>query len=223
MPDDPTVDAPGAPGGPIVASGGTTGPAVGEIELPPGGDVPRGGRLAEVLQPRWRSILSLTSVAVVVAIVLLIVLPNSHVGAVKVVDPSAAIAAARQVAPSIVVLPDPLPAGWQSDSAHFDRTAAGAHLHIGYFGPDHGYDGLEECNFTPAHTNIKIFVAQMTADGDLVDLVTINGVIWTHDVSSRKSTQQSLIYYGQQTTIVVTGTSSLAELTALATSLHVAA
>jgi hypothetical protein len=71
------------------------------------------------------------------------------------------------------------------------------------------------------HTNLKVFVAQMTADGDLVDLVTINGVVWAHDVSSRKSTQQSLIYYAPTTTTVITGTSSLADLTQLAASLQI--
>jgi hypothetical protein len=215
MPDDPTKLAPPE----IVVPPEIVSAA--EIVVPPGVDVPRGGNLAEVLRPHGRSIVVSTAIAVVLAIVLLIVLPRPHVSAVKAVSTAKVVARARAVAPAIVHVPDPLPPGWTADSAHFEVTAPGAHLHIGYVGPDHGYNGLEESDYTALHTNLKIFVAQMTADGDLVDLVTINGLVWTHDVSSRKSTQQSLIFYGPTTTTIVTGTSSLTDLTQLAASLHI--
>jgi hypothetical protein len=193
------------------------------IVVPPGADTPRNGSLKQVARPAWRSIVIAASIAVVVAVVLYIVLPTPHDSAVKVVNPTSVIAKAMKQAPGIVHLPDPLPAGWRPDSAHFEVTAPGAHLHIGYAGPDNGINGLEETNFTSKHTDLKIFVAQNTADGKLVDLVSINGVIWNHDVSTRLKAQQSLIFYGPTTTVVVTGTSSLADLTQLAASLQITA
>jgi hypothetical protein len=214
MPDDPTdtaragVFVPPTPADPVIV-------------VPPGADSPRRGTLAELFEPRWRSIVTSVSIMLVIAVVLLIVLPHPHDSAVKIVDPAHAVAEATKAAPEIVHLPDPLPAGWRVDSAHFEVTAPGAHLHIGYAGPDNGINGLEESNFTPLHTDIKVFVAQMTADGKLINLVTINGVVWAHDVSTRLADQQSLIYYGPTTTTIVTGTSSLANLTNLATSLHI--
>jgi hypothetical protein len=215
MPDDPTLPS----------SSGTLVPPPGYpdalIVVPPGSDNPRGGTLKQVARPAWRSIVIATALAVVVAVVLFVVLPKPNDSAVKVIDPTSVIEKAMKQAPSIVRLPDPLPAGWRVDSAHFEVTAPGAHLHIGYAGPDNGINGLEETNFTAKHTDIKIFVAQNTADGKLVDLVTINGLIWNHDVSTRLKAQQSLIFYGPTTTVVVTGTSSLANLTALAASLHI--
>jgi hypothetical protein len=218
MPDDPTG----------VSSSGTLMPPsledehpAGLIVVPPGADRPRGGTLKDVARPAWRSIVTATSIAVVAALLLYIVLPRPHASAVKVVNPSSVIAQAMKRAPAIVHLPDPLPAGWRVDSAHFEVTSPGAHLHLGFAGPDNGINGLEETNFTAKHTDIKIFVAQNTADGKLVDLVDINGVIWNHDQSTRLASQQSLIFYGPSTTIVVTGTSSLANLTQLAASLHI--
>jgi hypothetical protein len=218
MPDDPT---PATSRGTLVPASPADEHPSALIAVPPGSDIPRGGSLKLVGRPAWRPIAIATSIAVIAALVLFVVLPTPHDSAVKVVDPTSVIAKAMKQAPEIVHLPDPLPAGWRVDSAHFEVTAPGAHLHIGYAGPDNGINGLEETNVTSKHTDIKIFVAQNTADGTLVDLVSINGVIWNHDASSRLAAEQSLIFYGRTTTIVVTGTSSLADLTQLAASLHI--
>ncbi len=191
------------------------------IVVPPGADTPRDATLAQAIRPHWRSISIAMSAALVVAVVLLIVLPSQRSAAVRVVDTAPAIAQARQIAPAIVRIPTPLPAGWHADSSDFESAGSGAHLHLGYVGPDHGYNGVEDSNYSSKHAGLKVFVAQMTADGAVINTVAIHGVLWVHLISNRKSSQQSLVEYTPTITTVVTGTSSLRNLENLAASLQI--
>jgi len=184
--------------------------------VPPGSDQPQGGSLRQVLAPRWRSIASLVGVTVLAAVVLLIALPRPHARAVHVVDPSAAIARAVEWPNFPVYTPSPLPAGWYPDSARFGLDWVGALLHIGYLAPDGGYAGLEQTT----GANRKLFVSTMSAGAIFDGLVTVDGVVWNHLQSDRK-VQDSLVWYGPDTVVIVTGTASVAELEQLAGSLHV--
>lgn len=187
---------------------------------PPGADAPRAGGLREVLAPRWRAIAISIAATLAVALALLITLPKPNPATVRVVDPSQAVKQAMAVPDFAVYLPSPLLPGWQPNSARFDtavnRVTKGPHLHIGYVTPDHAYAGLEEGDSTPRWR----FVSAMTAGDVFKELVTIDGNVWAHVQSSRKM-QDSLVWYGRSTVVVVTGTTSLANLESFAASLHV--
>jgi hypothetical protein len=61
----------------------------------------------------------------------------------------------------------------------------------------------------------------MFSAGDVFqNMRTIDGVVWVHLLSDRKS-QESLVWYGPHGMVVITGTSSLTNLEQLAASLHV--
>lgn len=188
---------------------------VGTIELyPPGAD---GQRFASpVFAPRWRSIAVCAGLVLAVALTLLLVLPRPNSASVRVVDPSRAIAQASAVPGFPVYVPSPVPDGWSANSARFDHAQTGPHLHIGYLTPDHGYAGLEESS----GANRWLFVDNMAAGAMLTDAVVIDGQLWVQMASNRKQ-QDSLVWYGPQTTVVVTGTTTLDNLKAFAASLHV--
>lgn len=187
------------------------------LTVPPGVDDPPAGPLRQVLRPRWRAIAVWVGVLVAVAIVLDVVLPTPRAREVRVVDPKPSIAAAQGVAGFPLFLPSPLPAGWHPDSARFDRTGRLAPLlHIGYLAPDGGYAGLEETT-TP---RLASFGAVMSAGGVVVGVDDIDGAYWVEEQSNRKP-QTTLVWYGSHGAVLVTGTTSLANLQALAASLHV--
>jgi hypothetical protein len=183
---------------------------------PPGADEPRDGPLRQVLKPNRRSIAVSVIAALAVAVALLVVLPRPHAGAVQVVDPGPAIAKAKAVPGFAVYTPSPLPAGWYPNSVRFDLAKAGPHLHIGYLAPDHGYAGIEEADLA----NSWRFVTTQSAGAIFEELITIDGHVWAHVHSDRK-VQDTLVWYGPNSVVVVTGTASVANLKALAASLHV--
>ncbi|HXR42766.1 MAG TPA: DUF4245 domain-containing protein [Acidothermaceae bacterium] len=183
---------------------------------PPGSDEPSGGSLRQVLKPNRRSVAVAAVAVLAVAVALFVVLPRPHAGAVQVVDPGPAIAKAKAVPGFAVYTPSPLPAGWYPNSVRFDRAKAGPHLHIGYLAPDHGYVGIEEAHLA----NSWRFVTTQSAGAVFKDLITIDGDVWAHVQSDRK-VQDTLVWYGPSSVVVVTGTASMANLKALAASLHV--
>jgi hypothetical protein len=95
-------------------------------------------------------------------------------------------------------------------------TSDGPQLHIGYLAPDGGYVGLEEANLP----NSWRFVTTRSAGNVFRDLRTIDGQVWAHLQSNRKS-QDSLVWYGPNSVVMVTGTTSVPNLERLAASLHV--
>jgi hypothetical protein len=202
------------------AAGAPTPPApepVATIDIyPPGADQPRFGPLRHLLAPGWRSIVVSAGLVLAVAVALLAALPRPDSAEVRVVDPSHAIAQAASQPGFPVYLPMPLPAGWYPNSARFDHAKTGPHLHIGYLTPDHAYAGLEESS----GTNRTLFVTNMAAGAVFQEAVLIDGQLWVHVASDRKK-QDSLVWYGPQTTVIVTGTTTVQNLTAFAASLHV--
>jgi hypothetical protein len=76
--------------------------------------------------------------------------------------------------------------------------------------------GLEEANLP----NTWRFVTTRSAGNVFRDLRTIDGDVWAHVHSDRK-VQDSLVWYGPNSVVMVTGTTSMANLEQLAASLHV--
>ena len=188
---------------------------VGTIELyPPGADAQRFGSL--LFAPRWRSIVVSAGLVLAVAVTLLLALPKPNPASVRVVDPSRAVAQASAIPGFSVYVPSPLPNGWFPNSARFDHAETGPHLHIGYLTPGHAYAGLEESS----GANRWMFVDNMASGAVLTDAVVIDGQLWVQLASHRKQ-QNSLVWYGPQTTVVVTGTTTMDNLKAFAASLHV--
>lgn len=186
------------------------------VALPPGVDTPPGGSLREVLAPRPRVIGVYAAAAIAVGLVLLFALPRPHANAVKVINPAKSIAVARTIPNFPLYLPSPLPAGWYPNSSRFSLDWIGAVLHIGYFAPGGGYIGLEQTT----GDNKLVFVSTMSAGAVYDGLVTLDGQVWVHLQSDRKS-QDSLAWYGPQSVVVVTGTTTVANLEQFAGSLHV--
>ena len=174
------------------------------------------GTLRAVLRPSRRSLATWVVAILAVAVGLLVALPTPRADTVIPVDQSSAIEKATAVPGFAVFVPEPLPSGWQPNSARFQTTKTGPELHIGYLAPDGGYVGLEEAN--PA--NSRRFVAMRSAGDVVQDLRTVDGQVWAHLGSDRKL-QDSLVWYGPHSVVVVTGTTSIANLEQLAASLHV--
>jgi len=186
---------------------------------PPGSDPATRGAsrgFRDVLRPHRRSVLVSVIAVLAVAIGLLIALPRPQADTVIPVAPSAAISKATAVPGFAVFLPEPLPAGWQPNSARFEMTNDGPQLHIGYLAPDGGYVGLEEANLP----NTWRFVTTRSAGNVFRDLRTIDGQVWAYLESDRK-VQDSLVWYGPNSVVMVTGTTSVPNLERLAASLHV--
>jgi len=183
---------------------------------PPGADEAWRGPLRHALRPRWRAIAISSGLVLAVAVALLAALPSPHSDAVRAIDPEPTVAQAASYPGFIARTPSPLPAGWTPNSARFSTAWVGAVLHLGYLAPDGGYVGIEQTN----GANRKLFVDTMAAGAVDDDVVSVDGVPWVHLRSDRK-VQDSLVWYGPTMVIVVTGTSSVANLERLAASLHV--
>jgi Protein of unknown function (DUF4245) len=190
-------------------------PEPAESSVPPGSDEPP-APLAAVLRPVWRAVAISVSVCILVALALLIVLPRPHAGAVTRVDQTSIVARARQLAAFPVFVPSPLPPGWVSDSYYLDAGKGRAHLHLGFQSPDFGVVGVEE---TSAR-RWRALLSQITAGGVPKDLVHINGQLWIYQESPRR-VLPSLVWYGPTSEVIVAGTTTLANLTQLAESLHI--
>ena len=180
---------------------------------PPGADA---ATLPAALRPSRRSLVVWAVAFLAVAIGLLVALPSPRADTVIPVDPSSAISQAAAVPGFKVYVPEPLPAGWQPNSARFQTTKGDPELHIGYLAPDGGYVGLEEANMP----NSRQFVAMRSAGDVFRDVRTVDGQLWAHVQSDRK-VQDSLVWYGPHAVVMVTGTTSVANLEQLAASLHV--
>jgi hypothetical protein len=187
-----------------------------QISGPPGVDPP-GASFAQALRPVWRSIAIFGGLGLVVALTLLVALPRPHAGAVKRIDPMPTIIRAQLLGTLPVFVPSALPAGWIPDSVHLDAAKGKEHLHLGYQAPDFGIVGVEQ---TTAR-KWRSVLSQVTAGGEATDYVMINGQRWVRLESPRR-TLPSLVWYGPRNEVViVTGTTSRANLETLAASLHI--
>ena len=150
--------------------------------------------------------------AVVAALVLLMPRPN------QVIQPQADVAAAARgargagFAPTV---PQDLPPGWQATSARLQRGTDGVITwHVGYVTPSGNYAGFEQAGSpTRAWENTQV------TDGPERGTVQVAGQTWL--VRSRTDRGiTSWVLRRPGLTTIVTGTADEAELTQLATSLH---
>jgi hypothetical protein len=185
------------------------------IAVPPGVDPP-GASLAQVLRPGRRSLVTFTVAGLVVAVVLLLVLPRPHAGAVKAIDPTRTVERAKLLGTLPVYVPAALPAGWVADSVNLDAGKGRERLDVGYRAPDFGYVGLVETSAV----RWRSVMSQSTAGGRQEDYVTINGQLWVHLLSTRR-TLQSLVWFGPRSEVILAGTTTLANLEQFATSLNI--
>lgn len=139
------------------------------------------------------------SMLVVTGAVALLFLPWNHrnVEPVKVVDPTATVAAAREAVAWPVLTPR-LPATWRCTSARIDSAGDGQPIvHLGYLTPDTRYIGIEE-----SATKVTSFVHDAVVGGQAAGTSTINGVAWTRYESS-DGVQKSLVQSAKGATYVV--------------------
>ena len=139
------------------------------------------------------------SMLVVTGAVALLFLPWNHrnVDPVKVVDPAATVATAREVVSWPVLTPH-LPATWRCTSARIDSAGdAQPIVHLGYLTPETRYIGIEQ-----SATKVTSFVHDAVVGGQPAGTSTINGVVWTRYVSS-DGVQKSLVQSAPGATYVV--------------------
>jgi hypothetical protein len=185
-----------------------------EMTTPPGAD-PAHTSWRDAVRPQWRIVAMIAGPALLAAVVLLVVLPRPHPGAVKRIDPSPTIARAERLGAFPVYLPTPPPAGWVPSSVHLDSRIGKAHLHVGYQSPDFGYVGLEETD-APFRSPI---VSQVTAGGVPQTSYWIGGRVWLLAQSTRRPLY-SLTWFGPKSEVIVVGTASLDNLKAFVASLQ---
>jgi hypothetical protein len=130
------------------------------------------------------------------------------------VDYQAQLAQARSQAPFAVLAPDPAPAGWRATSVTWDGTRPDYAWHLGFLagsGSDAEYIGVEQSNADPAD-----FVPAATPADQPGPSVTVEGQAWQTLTSE---TETAIVLAKPNVTTVVTGTGSLDEIVAFATTL----
>ncbi len=214
MVDDEAGDAPNQ--GAARRSSQSSTPRTPLPPAPPGLDRPVGGSMRTVLRPDWRSIVLAVAATLTVALVLAFTLPAPNPETVVAANAVPALEKARQAAEFPVYVPDPLPPGWHVDSARVDRVVGKFHLHVGYVSPSAGEIGLEQAppDVSPS------FVTRMTGGGQVQGFIDVDGVWWVYYRGSGRITD-ALVQFGERSTIVISGTSNLANLENFARSLKV--
>lgn len=127
-----------------------------------------------------------------------------------VVDPSAAIAQARQASAFPVVSPDGLPEDWQAVSADFTNGEAGATLRIGYVTPSGGAVQLIESDESFGPLTDRELGDQIRTVGT----VTFDGREWS--VVDARRDERALVSAAADYTLIVIGRAPEAELRTLA-------
>lgn len=148
---------------------------------------------------------SMGLVLALIAVILLVTL-RPQPEAVKVVDPTQVLIAARTLAPFTVVVPEGL-TGYQVTSARWQETPASAGqpvLHLGYVTPETQYVQVSQS----VADSVK-FIEEQTAGGIAADRVSIEGTAWQRYESPER---QSLVRVGAGVTTVVSGTTTEGEL-----------
>ena len=171
------------------------------------GTVPRGDKtVANILR----------SLVPLVALVLLAVWlwwPDAG-SRVHVIDPGEDLRGASRIAPYQVVSPQGLASGWRPTSSRLDHpTSAVVTLEVGYLSPGEKYARYVQSNLRTDDL-LGAQIAGATPDGTLA----VEGQPWRRYRTDRGET--ALVLPGPVTTLLVTGSAGLDELSALAASLR---
>ena len=158
----------------------------------------------------------LRAVGVVVLIVAAVVLiaPRRHYEAVRVIDYSGDLVAARTHAPYHVLAPVGLPDGWRATSVRYATKDGATMWHLGFISPAGEYVGIEQSD-GPA----VLWIRQQTHGGRVESQVPVNGQSWTVRYQPDKDLR-SLAITEDGVTTVVAGIASLPTLTELAGALE---
>ena len=155
---------------------------------------------------------SMGLVLALIAVILLVTL-RPQPDAVKVVDPTQVLIAAKALAPFAVEIPEGL-AGYQVTSARWQETSASDGdlvLHLGYVTP-----GTEYVQFSQSAAGNLKFIDEQTSGGIATDQVTLAGQTWQHYESPER---RSLVRTVNGVTTVISGTTTQGELERVASSL----
>lgn len=160
----------------------------------------------------WRALIPL--LVIVGLLVLWERIGQPHSDGVHVIDPSAAVAAARQQAGFDLEVPSGLPSSWRPTSTEFvpASSAAAASFRIGYVSPAGRYATFVESDDAP--DAVAAQYGPLSTDGT----TPVGSTSWDKFKTSDGSTL--LRHTTGKVTVLVTGNAGLAELVELAGSLR---
>jgi hypothetical protein len=160
----------------------------------------------------WRALIPL--LVIVGLLVLWERVGQPHSDGVHVIDPSGAVAAARQQAGFPVQVPAGLDSRWRPTSTEFvpAGSASAASFRIGYVTPAGKYAEFLQSNDNP--DAVAAQYGPLDTDGSAL----VSGVAW--DRYRTSDGKLLLRHTSGSVTVVVTGNAGLAELTTLAGALH---
>lgn len=159
-------------------------------------------------------ILRAVGVVVLVTAAVVLIAPRRHYEAVRVIDYTGDLAAARTHAPYHVLAPEGLPDGWRATSVRYSAKDGATMWHLGFISPTDEYVGIEQSD-GPA----KLWVRQQTHGGRVESRVPVNGQDWTVRYQPDKGLRSLAITQNGVTTVVA-GIASLPTLTELAGALE---
>lgn len=159
-------------------------------------------------------ILRAVGVVVLITAAVVLIAPRRHYEAVRVIDYSGDLAAARTHAPYHVLAPEGLPDGWRATSVRYATKDGATMWHLGFISPADEYVGIEQSD-GPA----ELWIRQQTHGGRVESRVPINGQDWTVRYQPDKELR-SLAITQDGVTTVVAGLASVPTLTELAGALE---
>jgi uncharacterized protein DUF4245 len=164
---------------------------------------------------RVGSLLAAAAACVLMAALIIVLTPRPVTQIAAPVSYQGDLVKFRRLAPYPVLAPAALPAGWQAVSSRLDVVPGGAvSWHLGYVAPSGLMASLEESSERPAP-----FILRMTNNGDILPPLRAGGQWWARRWRADKDQRSMYRSAPGAFTIVVTGTSGWAELSALASSL----
>lgn len=148
-------------------------------------------------------VLSLAVVGVFVAFLFVVVWRPSP-DPVRTVDPAPVLLSAREQAGYPVYAPEGLSGNWRATSARFEADGDATVWFLGYVTPNDEYIAVAQTD-----GDAQDFIEEQTIGGSPAGEVSVDGEVW-----QRYSTpdQRSLVRTSGDTTVVVTGSVSEAEL-----------
>lgn len=168
--------------------------------------LPRAGRVG--------SLLAAAASCVVMAALIIVLTPRPVTQIAVPASYQGDLVKFRRLAPYPVLAPAGLPAGWQVVSSRLDVVPGAVSWHLGYVTPSGLMASLEESSERPAP-----FILRMTNNGDVLPRLWAGGQWWARRWRADKDQRSMYRSAPGAFTVVVTGTSGWAELSALASSL----
>jgi Protein of unknown function (DUF4245) len=145
---------------------------------------------------------------------LLVLTPRRHYDAVKEIDYTAQLRAARATAPYAVLAPSGLPPRWRATSARVEREGDAVVWHLGFVTPQDEYAAVGQSDGDPAE-----FLERQSNGGRAEGPVDVDGVRWQRFYRQAKNAR-TLARADDGVMITVGGTADYTELAELAGALR---